>query len=342
MTDDELQKQYRKQTEALERKMLASNDSIIQAFREYCDSIGVEVEKGDFNFVQTIGVLANKHNLLLKLAPELEVDKDGLVSCKQLDNLFTKDKFLEGYYLAENYMIMAHPAFRRGMSRHNNWAPCFINKFWVLQESEIELYLALDLERVRINVNDSRYMEFDTWYGALFSDDIESIPDGSTYLRSPIDTPPLITSTLFRNAYALDIYWSTKETIKTFQALEFKQDNITIEKDGEIYHPVRYIHAEYDLKKEYFRHFDGAIHYYRPDDYYLRRDSNFRHNEKGSRLIKAKSEKLFKMNGVVTKEVWSMFSSHFFASNPLVVEYLTGAYPNHVTERLKRLRVRTT
>lgn len=342
MTDDELQQQCRRQTQSLAKRELASNDKLIQTFREYCNSIGVDLEKDDFNYVQTIGILASKHNLLLKLAPELEVDKEGLVSCKQLDELFTKAKFLEGYYFSENYMLMAHPAFRRVMSKRNNWAPCFIGKFWALQETEIELHLALDLDRVRIDVNHSGIMELDTWYGASFNDDIQSIPDGSVYLRPPTDISSVTTSVLFQDAYALDIYWSTKGTIKTFQALEFKQDSETIEKDGEVYHPVRYIHAEYDLEKKYFRHFDGAIHFYVPEDYLLRRDTNFRHNEKETRWIKAQSEKLFKMNGVISKEMWSMFSSHFFASNPLMVEYLTGTYPEHVSVGLKRIRERTT
>lgn len=40
-------------------------------------------------------------------------------------------------------------------------------------------------DRVRINVNDSAYIEMDTWYGAKFNKDISQIQDGiSKLLRS--------------------------------------------------------------------------------------------------------------------------------------------------------------
>lgn len=61
--------------------------------------------------------------------------------------------------------------------------------------------------------------------------------------------------------------WVTKERIKAFQAEEFKTEKIKISKDGLASYPARYIHAEYNVDKQHFRHFDGAIHFYTESKY---------------------------------------------------------------------------
>ena len=53
--------------------------------------------------------------------------------------------------------------------------------------------------------------------------------------------------------------WKSYGGIKSFQALEFKNKKVQLTIDGEIFYPVRYVHAEYDLGSNSFRHFDGAI-----------------------------------------------------------------------------------
>lgn len=101
---------------------------------------------------------------------------------------------------------------------------------------------------------------------------------------------------------------------------------------------MRYIHAEYDLLKCGFRHFDGAIQYNTTEEYFTRRDSNFRHNVKEDIKIKPMSVKLFKLNGSIPVEMWTELSSHFFASNPLLHEYFSGEYPPHLVDTLNKIR----
>lgn len=77
-----------------------------------------------------------------------------------------------------------------------------------------------------------------------------------------------------------------KQRGQKFQAEEFKTESVKLVKDGKEYYPVPYIHAEYDLARRYFRHFDGAINFYTESEYYARIDADFNYNAKGKSQIK--------------------------------------------------------
>lgn len=232
---------------------------------------------------------------------------------------------------------MANPCFRRGMNHNNNYAPRFIDLFWMLDDRKIDSYLSLDYDTVRINVDDSAYIELDTWYGAKFNKNIILIQDGVTKLRPPLDLDNSSISCIFAGAYSMDVKWETKGSIKTFQSEEFKTSDIQVERRGKRYYPARYIHAEFDMDSNNFRHFDGAVHYYTEDEYLNRRDSDFNFNTKSSMCIKPYSEKLFKFNGNISVDMWVEFCSHFYTANPLVIEYFSGYYPDYVNDILKRI-----
>jgi len=291
-----------------------------------------------FEFIPTIGVVATQPNLLEKLDPELHRGKEGLVDCVQLFGHYTKSNVNPGYLYAENYMVMLSSVFRRGMNGGANWAPRFVDEFWRLDDPGIESYISLDFNRVRINVDDICYFEEDTWYGAPFREDIRSIPDRSTYLRPPQDLKPELVASVFNSIYSLEVFWRTKGKFRTFQALEFKNDDITIDHNGQQVHPARYLHAEYDVEAGSFVHFDGAVQYYANVDYLIRRDTNFQQNMRHGHMIKAASEKAFKLNGRISVELWVKLCSHYCTGNPLVIEYFSGAYPQHIVDALDLMR----
>lgn len=332
---------YRRELKQQNKMMLSKYEKVINDFVQHCKSINVVLDSESFSFTPTIGVVCEHPNILSKLVPSLTQDKEGLYSWGELSTFFKINGFNSGYFYAQNFMAMASPVFRRGMHDINNWAPRFIDEFWGLSMEGIEAYLSLDLNRVRVNVDNSCYMEADTWFGAPFNEDIAEIADGVSHLRPPFDLDESYLDFLFNDAYALDICWSTKGSIKSFQALEFKGPKNVIQKNGDTFHPVRYIHAEYDLNKSEFRHFDGATQYHTPEEYLVRRDSNFRHNFKEDKKIKPESIKSFKLNGSVSVELWTELSSHFFASNPLVHEYFSGSYPPHLADALGKIRARS-
>lgn len=329
---------YQRQRFRENEKMLSKHENDIKEFSQYCYSVGVDLDQKRFSYIPTIGVVCEYPNILSKLAPDLIEDKEGLFKWDNLTSLFSVKKLNPGYFYSQKYMAMASPVFRRGMQGVNNWTPRFIDIYWHLEDQSIDAYLGLDKDRVRVNVDDSCYMELDAWYGAPFNEDISKIADGVTNLRPPSDLDKCYLDFLFSDAYALDICWSTKGNIKSFQALEFKGHGKVIKLNDQNLHPVRYIHAEYDLKKNEFRHFDGAIQYHTVEEYCIRKDSNFRHNIKDNSKIKPMSVKVFKLNGSVPVEMWTELSCHFFANNPLMYEYYSGGYPPHLLDTLEKIR----
>ena len=220
----------------------------------------------------------------------------------------------------------------------NNWAPRFIELFWRFDSSAVEKYIALDDDRVRIDVDETGYFEADTWHGAPFDEDIRSIKSGIVKLRPPLDLESWHVSFFFADAYCLDIKWSGSDGIKSFHALEIKTEQVKIEVGGIHYFPARYLHAEFDLAANCFRHFDGAIQYFTEEEYFQRRDADFNMTTKNSAHVKARSRKIFKINGPLNAADWVELCCHFYTANPLTFEYFCGEYPKHVTENLVKIR----
>jgi len=331
------QKYLDAQKQEIERQ-LEEHSKTIEDFILFCSNIGLKLTKENFNYINTIGIVAEYPNLLFHLNPSLRKEDEDLIECKSLEIHFEKKAFNSGMLYSEKYIVMAHSYFRRGYSKFSNFTPRFIELFWKFNEPNVKTYIALDPNRVRINIDNSLYVELDTWYGASFDKDkIENIPNGIVKIKPPIQLDETDIQLFFNDAYSLDIKWTEKNGIKTFQAEEFKTDKITIVIEETEYHPVRYIHAEYDIKEGNFRHFDGAIHLYEEQEYYQRRDSDMNFNEKIGTHLKAKTYKLFKMNENVSVDTWITYTSHFCSGNPLILEYFDGKYPDHIQEILNNI-----
>ena len=334
----DLKKKYLQNLIDQEKQKLLENKDIIESFKEFVSRYNIELSDENFRYFNSVGIVATYPNLILNLNDLLIPDKEGLLDFDLLCNNFEKKGFAKGYLYGQNYVLMANSYFRRGFHYPNSFEPRFIELYWNLDLENSKSFISLDLNRVRVNVDNSMLLELDTWYGAKFSMEICKIKDDVVKLRPPLDLDDLDISFFFADLYALDIKWYTQDRIKTFQAEEFKTDKIKIEKDGVEYFPVRYIHAEFDLDKNHFRHFDGAIHFYTKSEYYRRRDSDFNYNSKSSLHIKTKSEKLFKINGKISIEIWIEYTSHFFSKNSLVFEYFAGNYPKHIIEFLEKTK----
>lgn len=334
----DMQKEYIQNLHDEQKRELANNTDIISSFKKSCATKGFILSDDNFKYIQTIGIVACYPNLVGRLCTDFYKDKEGLVDFNFLIKHFERRPFAKGFLYSDNFVLMAHPYFRRGLYANNNFAPRFTELFWAFNQDDIDTYISLDYDRVRIDVGNLGYMELDTWYGAQFRSDIANINDGISKLRPPIDLDDYTNSFLFADAYSLDIKWDTKDRIKSFQVEEFKTDKIKISKSGQEFFPARYVHAEFDLDKNTFRHFDGAVHLYTADEYYGRRESDFNYNSKNDFKIKTASEKLFKMNGNISVETWVKFSSHFLTGNPLIIEYFEGKYPDRVSEILEAIQ----
>jgi hypothetical protein len=337
--DNETEIFKRYQQQQLEERMeeLTKNATLIQSFIDYCDSKQIKLTQDNFDYIQTIGIVATYPNIVHLINDKIYTDKEELVEVSVLDKEFKKERFASGYYYSDKYMVMAHPYFRRRHYENNNFAPRFIDIFWGYDKDNIQKYIAIDSDRVRINVDNCMYMEFDTWYGAKFKNTISDIEDGIVKLRPPLGLEPFDIEFFFGNTYSLDIKWTSKNGIKVFQAEEFKADKSRIIKNGNEYYPVKYLHAEFDSQTGTFRHFDGAIHFYTEEEYCQRRDNDFNHNNKNNLQLKTLSQKLFKVNGQVTIDEWIELVSHYLQGDPLIFEYFEGKLPDNILDTVEKL-----
>lgn len=338
MNNEDFLEDYQKQMLAEEQAMLEEYSELIDFFISYCEEKGIRLTIKNFRYIQTIGVLVEYPDIVRLLDDNIETDKDDLIDFKLLTNSYETKQFVSGYLYADRYMLMAHPYFRRGHHVINNYAPRFIDLFWTYNLDWNEKYLAIDFDRVRINVDDSCYLEADTWFGARFQEEISLIEDGTVKLRPPLDLEPRYIDFIFGGVYSLDIKWQTAGNIKTFYLEEFKEDTVKIVKGKHEYYPARYIHAEYDLENNAFQHFDGAIHFYDEEEYLIRRDTDLNHNDKNNTHIKGLSQKLFKINGKVDVRDWIELTCHFLHRNFLIFEYFEGKLPEMVIEKIERIR----
>ncbi len=332
----ELQKRYLQQLKEEEENELKENNNLIDSFIEFSKTKNITLQKSNFRYIKTIGIIAIYPNIIVHLLSSGK-DKEGLFDFDLLSKQFEKRRFANGYLYSDKFILMAHPFFRRGLRDNNGFAPRFIELFWNQGNKETTKSISLDSNRVRIDINDSTIIELDTWYGPKFTPEISKIEDGLVHLRPPTDLDEMDLELWFNSTYSLDIKWSTSKAIKTFEAEEFFIEKVSFNKDNCSMFPARYIHAEFDNQKNHFRHLDGAIHYYTKDEYTLRRDSDLNYNSKRPFKIKTKSEKLFKLNGKINITTWLELVSHFFTGDPLIHIYFDGKYPDHISALLTKL-----
>ena len=335
----DLQKNYLKRLQEEAEEMLQKHENTVKSFINFAQSKNVVITEKDFQYIQKSGVIMTSENVFLKFNEDILTDKDGLLDFKLLNSTFKRHIFSAGYFFADNYIVTASPLFRRAYSAHNGFEPRFIEKFWTIDPSEYdEVKIRMDVHHLKIDLNDASMLELDTWYGATFSQDVNLISDQVVKLRPSNDIDDFYISSLFADAYSVDVKWSSSKNIKTFQAEEFKTENIKLKMGDDILYPVRYVHAEFDLNTNKFRHFDGAFHFYTEEEYFQRRDSDLNYNKKENSQIKSRSIKVFKINGQISTETFVDLTSHFFSKNPLINEYFDGQYPQHILEILEKIR----
>lgn len=335
---DEMVMQHQKRMREMEAEELLNASVQVEAFKEFAEARGVRLTDSSFHYSPPLGVTASAPGLLRALVDIKANSRDGLFAWADLTKVLQPGKFDAGCFVGTNFVAMADPCFRRQMYPGNNWAPRFIDLFWALADAGLEKSIALDEDRVRIDVDGSRYAEADTWYGPPFNKEISQIAPGNVKLRPPAELSNTRLQMFFSSAYCVDIKWSEAGGIKTFQALELKTEDVQIALSGGQYHPARYLHAEFDTQSRTFRHFDGAVQYLTEAEYQERKDSDFSLVYKTKQHIKPKSRKVFKLNGSIEVDDWVELSSHFFAANPLMFEYFNGAYPDHILNILEKLR----
>lgn len=320
------------------REELHKAKGLIDRFTKLAASKNISLEPRAFSYSPVLGITASAPGLALSLIDVQSSPRDRLLSWRELVKRYASSPINAGTFSGADFMVLANPCFRRRMHPDANWAPSFIELFWALESAHIEKFIAVDEDRVRLDVDGPGYMEADTWYGPPFDKDIRNIQNGNVKLRPPGDLRSTQLDFFFASAFSIDVCWTERDGIKTFQALELKTEGSIVHLNGVPHHPARYMHAEFDLDAGHFRHFDGAVQYLREDEYMLRREADFNMAYKNTRHVKPLSKKVFKLNGLLPTETWVELCGHFIAANPLMHEYFAGEYPESVSRVMAVIR----
>ena len=145
------------------RERLAEAADLIAKFRALAASKGVTLGAESFEYVQTTGIVAKAPGIARTLLGPIKPERDGLLSFNEIASRLPLSPHHEGCFTGTDFTLMAHPCYRRGMHPVNNWAPRFIDLFWRFDGRGIEKYIALDEDRVRVDVDGLGYFEADTW-----------------------------------------------------------------------------------------------------------------------------------------------------------------------------------
>ena len=248
---------------------------------------------------------------VLENCPELrsQLDKDGLL--KLSDEMVLFDA---GVKYREHFFYV-HQLLRRGFASSPNFD--FIGRLAAYRRSTSDVNsfrIAVDHRRTMLFDDWRQHIERDRWYGPQFDDDKLDDPNhfglavvGREYPTS-LDQYPLIRT---------EFLWKRNEGngdehIKTLEVEELTCPSAPREN----LHINRYAHAERDMSRKIFRHFDGAAKVYRKNDYASRVGSNMPHNTRPAHYLK-----LFRIDGELKLEDWISLLSMFYKGNEMVVEY---------------------
>jgi hypothetical protein len=249
--------------------------------------------------------------ILSKVYPKLEskLDKDGLI---YLTDLLSEFEYLgQGIFKDKNrnLAIFCHSSFRRNLSHINNFHFDFIEKFMSLhKQPDVTLRVALDRDVIGLASSFHRREELDYWWGPQYSDEIANIPLGVTHFECDENQK------FYSGISGSQFWWKQDDNLKTFEAEELRDEPTGGQKTK--HYGCRYVHSIYDVIKNEFVHFDGAIRTYPGDDMIERIGKKI--NESGKNTIYTK---LFRIDGRLKLSDWKALVTLYYQGNPLIYEY---------------------
>lgn len=87
----------------------------IEKFTAIAASKGVALDARSFEYVQTIGVVAKASGLAKALLEPIQAKRDKLLSFSEIAKKLQPSPYQAGCFVGTDYMLLAHPFFRRNM-----------------------------------------------------------------------------------------------------------------------------------------------------------------------------------------------------------------------------------
>ena len=260
-----------------------------------------------------------RKNVLFDVFPSMrsKMDAEGLFDINDLltDFSIMGDPGISdvGYLKSNNseYAIMLHHCLRRHYSIFNSFGMIMPYLFGYYQENRLpSLKIALDVDRIMLSKDWSRFCRRERYYGPKFTDDIPANKEGQTsYLLDERDR-------LFTNSFRTDFYWENKKDNSFQLEIEELQDMDYANSSKNII--CKYIHTQYNKEISEFNHIDGAIREYYPKLYQERIESNITCGKKAHRV------KLFRADGVIPFDIWKSIIASYMEYNGTIAEYFNS------------------
>jgi hypothetical protein len=287
---------------------LVEKMEIESGYVEFDDGRVVRAEKMKDRYCE--GYL--RRDILRDIFPRIEefLDEDSLFLVISPESLH-----LFGIKVGNQY-VMYHPYLRRFHSRQNSYNIDFIKRLIEIHKksSQMVVKVGIDFDFVGIVGTERKYVERDYWYGPKFNrKNIKNIPDGVTVHGLKNESKE------YNQIRKTDFFWHTKKDIKTLEIEEIVNNAYPLDLDVKKGFPARYIHSEYDLKKEKFVHIDGAVRVYTDVQWNNRRNKDIDKISKEMRRVK-----LFRIDHELDFPDWLKLVHYFFRGNEHIVEYFSS------------------
>jgi hypothetical protein len=258
------------------------------------------------------GAAAVSPNLARALFPEVfeKADKNGLVP---LDELI-KDRVRPGIYKRGALAVVAHPYFRRGLSRHNNLNWDLLGGLEEEPLSQGTKRVLLDPDMVVLATSVLDPIEHEYWFGPGFDDNLGGIPPGVTrHVADELEAS-------FTGVKSMDFFWYSRDDKHTFEAEELKDESDTGLHEDEF--ACRYVHSIVDEATGVIEHLDGAVRVY---DF----AAMVERVEQKLDAVPRKSTytKLWRIDGSLALDGWKRMIYHHFRGHSLVREYFNVPSP---------------
>ena len=238
-------------------------------------------------------------------------DVDGLIPLKELEVV------APGIYKYGEYLLYAHPYFRRSLSRLNSLNIPFLMR---LEEHSENAKIALDPDMIGLAGTETEWREYAYWWGPKFNDDLNSIPLGVTCHENTHYNS--LTSPIIKT----ECGWYVQKGIRVFECEEITDVKNIL--NAEDIYGCRYVHSMQDTGNDSPHHLDGAIRAYDDEKMLIRLGCKIDEAERNSTYTK-----LWRIDGVIETPIWKELITHYYRDNPLVGEYFCGEkYSDHMQE----------
>jgi hypothetical protein len=285
------------------------------------------VDLANVEFIRLEAVAAKRIGLASALYPDLftpdsgHVDKDGLVSYRELQKRMKQIHPGVFHDRERDLLLFAHRFYRRSLSHRNKLNEYFLQTFDAVaaENPATQVRLKLDPDLIGHPASATNLIELEYWRGPHFSDDISSIPDGVAEHKADEK------SRYFEGVDRTHVWWKAPENRRredgsnaSYRTFEIEEliENPSGGLDDNCF-GCRYAHAEFSFDDAVISHFDGAIRAYAGNSYLDRLDTSIDRAGKH-----ASYTKLFRFDGKLSVGTWKRLLCDFFRGNKLIPEYL--------------------